>query len=556
MYKLLKFGRIVYCILCPDNVQYSWNTKQERKVILLKKIAIIGSSGGNLYMQGGNDPQALLKEIFTQAASAGVEIGFVEFIGASRSMDNIPQDAPAQIYTLGQNGTVIAGERKPLSEVNVDANQIDAQLAHQIGAGEIHGLVMMSCDPNGINAASLAAAAQAKIPCVGTGGTSMAAAQKLGCNVISASGTTGTTNRTRAVAFISALSKEWNLKYRPVIGKSAAGSVEGGNVWKRINFRGIMMASLPGFISMALVLALSKIPGLAGLEDVFNTLVGAIPVIVAAIAAKQISGLDEVGIVAGIVAGLMSVDGGLIGGLAAGILAGVLSYYIAMQCFKWKVPGTTANIAAGGLGGLIAGLVGMYGIAPVALWLGNGINNLINAALNFSPVLAGGLAGLLIWPAIIGGVYHAAILPIVLLEMEATGYSFLGAIDMTGLVMVSAGITLANIVCPRQKGDASAALPGFIINIGFGTFVEAAYPYMFSSKKVFGSALIASAVSGIFVGLFNVKGTAYVPSVAAPFLANEGKGLYFALCMLVAMGIAFALTVLANKMEKGKVPKA
>ena len=37
--------------------------------------------------------------------------------------------------------------------------------------------------------------------------------------------------------------------------------------------------------------------------------------------------------------------------------------------------------------------------------------------------------------AIIGGVYHAAILPIVLLEMESTGFSFLGAIDMTGLVM-------------------------------------------------------------------------------------------------------------------------
>lgn len=521
----------------------------------MKKIAIVGSSGGNLYMQGGNDPQALLKEIFTQAASAGIEIGFVEFIGASRSMDNIPKDAPAQVYSLGDDGTVVAGASKPLHEVNEDAKLLDAKLAGQIAAGEIHGLVLMSCDPNGINAASLAEAAKAKIPCVGTGGTSMAASQKLGCNVISASGTTGTTNRTRAVAFISALAKEWKMKYMPVIGKSAGGAVQGGNVWKRINFRGIMMASLPGFISMALVLALSKIPGLSGLQGVFDTLVGAIPVIVAAIAAKQISGLDEVGIVAGIVAGLMSVGGGLIGGLAAGILAGVIAYYIAILCFKWKVPGTTANIAAGGLGGLVAGLVGMYAIAPVALWLGNGINNAIAATLEFSPILAGGLAGLLIWPAIIGGVYHAAILPIVLLEMEATGYSFLGAIDMTGLVMVSAGITLANVIFPRQKSDASAALPGFVINMGFGTFVEAAYPYMFSSKLVFASALIASTVSGVFVGLFDVKGTAYVPSFSAPFLANEGKGIYFALCMLIAMGLAFVLTALVNKLEKNKAPK-
>lgn len=518
----------------------------------MKKIAIIGSSGGNLYMQGGNDPQTLLKEIFTQAGSAGMEVAFVEFIGASRSMDNIPKDAPARLFTL-ESGSVAAGEQKPLNQVNEDAKVRDVELAQLIAAGEIDGIVMMSSDPNGINGASLSAAAARKLPCVGTGGTSMAAAQKMGCNVISASGTTGTTNRTRAVAFISALAKEWKMKYMPVIGKSAAGAAQEGNVWKRVNFRGIMMASLPGFIAMALVLALSKIPGLAALEAVFNTLVGAIPVIVAAVAAKQISGLDEVGIVAGIVAGLMSVDGGLLGGLAAGILAGVAAYYIAILCFKWRVPGTTANIAAGGLGGLAAGLVGMYAIAPVALWLGNGINDVIAAAIGFNPVLAGAVAGLLIWPAIIGGVYHAAILPIVLLEMEAAGFSFLGAIDMTGLVMVSAGITLANVIFPRQKSDASAALPGFIINMGFGTFVEAAYPYMFSSKLVFGGALLASTVSGMLVGLFDVKGTAYVPSFTAPFLANEGKGVYFAICMLAAMAIAFVITALANKIEKDKV---
>ncbi len=519
----------------------------------MKKIAIIGSSGGNLYMQGGNNPSALLKEIFTQAGSAGIEVGFVEFIGATRSMDNIPADSPAKLYSLDSDGSVISGKQKPLNEVNEDAKAQDAQLAQLIGDGQIDGIVMMSCDPNGINNQSLKAAAVRKIPCVGTGGSSMAASQKLGCNVISASGTTGTTNRTRAVAFISALAKEWKIKYSPIIGSSAGAAAQEGNVWKRINFRGIMMASLPGFICMALVLALSKIPGLAGLEDVFNTLVGAIPVIVAAIAAKQISGLDEVGIVSGIVAGLMSSDGGLIGGLAAGIVAGILAYYIAIACFKWKVPGTTANIAAGGLGGLAAGLVGMYIIAPVALWLGNGINDLIAAAISFSPILAGAVAGLLIWPAIIGGVYHAAILPIVLLEMEAAGYSFLGAIDMTGLVMVSAGITLANVIFPRQKSDASAALPGFIINVGFGTFVEAAYPYMFSNKLVFAGALVASTVSGMLVGIFDVKGTAYVPTFSAPLLANEGKGVAFAICMIAAMAIAFVFTAVANKATKAKV---
>ena len=105
------------------------------------------------------------------------------------------------------------------------------------------------------------------------------------------------------------------------------------------------------------------------------------------------------------------------------------------------------------------------------------------------------------------------------------GFSFLGAIDMTGLVMVSAGITLANIILPKQKGEAAVALPGCIINICFGTFVEASYPFMFSNKIVFAGALASATVGGAIVGLFNVKGTAYVPAVLAPFMANEGKRL-------------------------------
>lgn len=167
--------------------------------------------------------------------------------------------------------------------------------------------------------------------------------------------------------------------------------------------------------------------------------------------------------------------------------------------------------------------------------LGNGIRSLIESAVALSPVLAGGIAGLLIWPAIIGGVYHAAILPIVLLEMETAGVSFLGAVDMTGLVMVSAGITLANILYPRQRSEAAIAAPGFAINMIFGTFVEAAYPFMFSDRIVFLGAVLSAGLSGVAIGLFNVRGTAYVPSFTAPALSNNAVG--FTISMLVWFGI-------------------
>ncbi len=517
----------------------------------MKKIAVLGSSGGNLFNHGGKDPVKLLDEIKLQCDSAGVDIGAVEFIGATTSMDSLTKDTNATLYGW-ENGALNFSEQLPLSEINKLALEADAELAAKIDADAIDAIVVMSADPKEINKLSIEAAARKKIPIVGTGGTSMATIQSMGGNVIAASGTTGTTNRTRAIAALTALSKYFKIKYSPVIGTVKGGQSLDNDIWKRISFRGIMMASLPGFIAMALILAISKIPGLSSLEEIFNILIGGITVVIAAIAARQVSGLDDVGVVAGVVAGLLSKDGGLIGGLIGGILAGILAFYFIKLSLRLRFPATTANIVSGGVSGLVAGLVVYFLIAPAALWVGNGIASIIQSAIDFSPILAGVIAGVLIWPAIIGGVYHAAILPIVMLEMSQKGMSFLGAIDMTGLVMVSAGITLANIVLPRKASDRSIALPGFLIKTVFGTFVEAAYPFMFSDKLVFFGALFAGAVSGAFVGIFHVEGSAYVPSLSAPFLSNSPWG--FAISMLIALGVAFAITLLANKLARSKAP--
>lgn len=339
----------------------------------MKKIAILGSSGGNLYNLGGKEPLKLIGEIEKQASSADIIIGAVQFIGANASMDHVSEKTLSRLYYFDKDEkTVKFSEEKSLKETNEDAKKLDGEIADLINKGEIDGLVLMSCDPNGINKLAIKAAAEKKIPIVGTGGTSMATVQSLSGRVI----------------------------------------------------------------------------------------------------------------------------------------------------------------------------------APLALMLGDGIRYLINTALSFNSVLAGTIAGLLMWPAIMGGVYHAAILPIVLLEMEKTGSSFLGAIDMTALVMVSAGITLANIIYPKQKSEAAIAGPGFIINVAFGTFVEASYPFMFSDKIVFAGALISGALSGTFVGLFNVKGTAYVPSVTAPFLSTNALG--FTICMLIALVSSFLFTIFANRLKRQK----
>jgi len=50
-----------------------------------------------------------------------------------------------------------------------------------------------------------------------------------------------------------------------------------------------------------------------------------------------------------------------------------------------------------------------------------------------------------------------------------------------------------------------------------------------------------------------VRGTAYVPAVLAPSLANEGKMVQTIICMLLAIGIAFILTSISNQIDKKKM---
>lgn len=512
----------------------------------MKKLALVGSSGGNLYNLGGKDPNKLISEMQIQAEAAGMSLEEVLFIGANTSMDNVNKNTEAKLYGVS-NGQIIGSSSDLITKINETAIEKDRELADKIRSGNIDGVIFVSADPTNVNKASVQAASEMKIPVMGSGGTAMANIQSAGARVITVSGTTGTTNRTRAIAAISSFAKEFKLKYSPVVGKIDGGQ-DTGNVLGRINFRGIMMAALPGFIAMALILALSKIPGLEGLEEVFQLIIGALPVIVAAVAAYQVSALEEVGVVGGIIAGVLSVDGGVIGGIIGGVLTGLLAYYLIRLAFKWNMPGTTANIVAGGISGLIAGLFVYYLIAPIALFVGDGIRELLQSAVDFNPILAGMIAGAIIWPAIMGGIYHAAILPIVLLEMEATGGSFLGAIDMVALAMVSAGITLGNVLFPRRPEDRAIALPGFLINMIFGTFVEASYPFMLSNKIIFAGAIISGAIGGGVVGFFNVQGTAYVPSPVAPSLSTNPLGMVIA--MVVGLGLGLAFTFIGNRSKK------
>lgn len=509
------------------------------------RIAILGSSGGNLRSHGGSDPALLINDVVRQLDAAGFVLEEVQFVSAASSMDGVSQTASAELWGYGENGPYVL-EKGTLADINVLARENDERLAAKIRDGGIDGLIVMSHDPKDTNSRTIEAAATAGIPAAGTGGSSVAMAQQLGVQFVAASGTTGTTSSTRAVSYVSGLARHWKVKYRPRLGGSSTGSGAAADepAWKRISIRGIMVGSIPAFISLALLLAFSKIPFLEGLTPAFDLMIAGLPVVVSAVAARKISGLDEVGMVAGAVAGILAQEGGILGGLVSGILSGLLAGAIIKRCLAWSFPATTANIVTGALAGLIPGLLVYFVLAPFTSLLGDWVGDGIAWAVTFSPILAGALAGLAMWPAIIGGVYHSVILPLVLLEMGQKGHSFFGAVDMAALVIVSLGITLANAIKPRTSGERALAGSGSAVNFFFGTFAEASYPFMFGDKKVFGAALLAATAGGAVVGLTGTEATAYLPAFVAPFIATNSFGLVAA--MATSFTIAFLLTFLAN----------
>ena len=143
-----------------------------------KKIAFIGSSGGNLYKQGGNNLPAMMKEICGQTKAADMEITFVQYVLASGSLDNVGPDSPATLYTW--NGTEVqAVFQGTLTEVNVEAEKVDAKLAKKIDDGEIDGVMFVSASPDGANRQAMEACARTKIPMAGTGGSGVALTQNI-----------------------------------------------------------------------------------------------------------------------------------------------------------------------------------------------------------------------------------------------------------------------------------------------------------------------------------------------------------------------------------------
>ena len=109
------------------------------------RVAVVGSSGGNLRSHGGDDPSALLDEVRRQLDAAGVELAAVQFVAAAGSMDTARDQTSAALWQL-VSGVPAPTHEGDLATVNDAARSADRDLAAAVRAGDLHGLVLVSND--------------------------------------------------------------------------------------------------------------------------------------------------------------------------------------------------------------------------------------------------------------------------------------------------------------------------------------------------------------------------------------------------------------------------
>ncbi len=512
----------------------------------MKHVALIGSSGGNLYQLGGANPAELLGQVRVQLAAAGIELSTAAFVAASGSLDNAETRSAALWELL--DGEPYRSREGTLDEVNVAARAADEAIAAAIDDGTVEGLILVSADPQAVNAASAKAAAARSIAAVGSGGGCVSAAEKLGVRVVSSSGTTGSTNVTRAIGFASAFAREWGLQTgggdKPLSARARQFLID-------IDPRPILSDCLPAVVPVAVALALVRyLPTNVG-APLIDPLMTAIAVVIAAFAAAKVSRLSQAGLVAGAIAGVICSHDGLLSVFAGGLVAGLLGNWVIVRTAIWGWPSTIGAMVASGGMGVIGGVAGVL-LAVVSRPLDQLILDAIDSGLASYGVWIGFAVGLVMWPLIRRGLYHTLVIPLMIVEYEGRGLSFLATADVVALVVAAAGIAAAYALIPRAPEERRVARHTLRVTSLFGTYVEGVYPFFEADRRVLVIAALAGGVGTAVAGFGRALGISYVPPWALPIVGSSAPILVAAVAASFAVAFvgALALNVAASSAKR------
>jgi hypothetical protein len=488
------------------------------------------------------------QELKAISGTVSVELarGFLVVLENGQGMDSATTSDAAAYHFFDETTHHIA--YGSLSEVNERVRMMEKQLSEEIEEGRIHGLICVSCHVP-ILSSTLAAASKKSIPVTGTGGTSLSVASatfpKLRL-VGNAGGSVATTTLTKAISFSQAFANDFGGSYTPK--RKWFQSNKNGPSW-----RSVLNSCLPAFWVVALAkkffIQYQDVPFLAPfLESMldfseFWALPVTCSVVMATSAAQQLSPNT---IMAAILASASSRKS-IISGLFSGWLVSNLEEWMLYQCIMyWNAPATMTNLLKTGLVGILTAII----ISPMTQYtveLAELVrNHLIPWILEpstgmewFRRTLLFAFGTIFCYGSKVGW-YHSIFLPLILLEMEHGGASFLGAVDQLTLVLVSAGICFAKWIL-RSGEDVALVKRGLRTNLLCGDFIEVAYPFMEESQLINVGGYLAS---GLSVSMLSgsSKSSAYLPLPLALWLADDWKEM--AVASTVAITVSFLFTIL------------
>ena len=503
----------------------------------MKRVALIGSSGGNLQRLGGANAAELLGEVRRQLSVAGISLAHVLFVAAERSMD-VGGGSSATLWRL-EDDEPHAVMTASLGEINARVAAEDMALANKIAAGDIDGLILVSADPSGVNRSSVTAAADRNLPAAGSGGTCVATAEAAGLRFVASSGTTGTNNLTRAVTYAAGLAREWRLPF-----KAATSAEASRSTWQRFDPRPVLSDALPAVVPIGVILGASQYLPRSVADEIHGPLLMAIPIVVSVFAASRISTLGLAGLIGGLIAGVIAQPAGMASALTAGFLAAALGNWLIIKAASWQWPATMANLVAAGGAGLVGGFIGGYALYVPSRFVDDMIALGVDRGLEHFGLWIGLVLGALMWLLMLRGLYHTFVIPIMVVEIAHSGLSFLATLDIIGLVVAAAGIAAANAWLPRIAVHRRPALHTLRITMLFGDYVEGVYPFFEADRRVLFVAALASTVAGGIAGLTGARSLSYIAPWLVPFIGTSIVGL--AASVLACFALSFAATCVLN----------
>lgn len=159
-------------IEAPEENQHQ--RRQRRRQTDLDKPSVPYRLGYALYISlHGGDGMDTANLSTSMATLYSVKCNEAGTDGSRREYSNscARKDTPSRTDKNGEI-EIVSLMTGPLGEVNRLCQELDTNvIASAIQRGQIAGLICISCDPKQVNAASLQAAAQKKIPVTGCGGT-------------------------------------------------------------------------------------------------------------------------------------------------------------------------------------------------------------------------------------------------------------------------------------------------------------------------------------------------------------------------------------------------